>query len=216
MALAPADGDAASRKPRANRAATAPQRPSTGNRPVIFAKALDGSTFVTPDGMEIRLAGVLAPGEGGEKLSAAQADTARASLAALLRSGSLTLLGEEGSRDRYGRIRAQVFVDGASVQAALLRAGEVRVAPDRASTLCAKEFIAAEDEARAMRAGHWHDGLFDLRTPGQLDNRIGTFQLVEGTVTTATLYKGRAYTVLWRKRHNRAETAIPIFREKSV
>src|SRR5712671_6341754 len=29
--------------------------------------------------------------------------------------------------------------------------------------------------------------------PEQLDNRIGTFQIVDGTVTTATLYKGRAY-----------------------
>jgi len=195
LALVPADGDAASRKAAASRAAAAkhPQCPSEGTRSVIFAKALDGSSFVTPDGMEIRLAGVLSPGEGGETLSAAQADTARTTLAALLRSGPLTLAGDESPRDRYGRVHAQVFAGGASVQSALLRAGNVRVAPDRASALCAQEFISAESEARAQRSGHWRDGLFALRTPEQLDNRIGTFQIVDGTVTTATLYKGRAY-----------------------
>ena len=194
--LVPADGDAASRKATAaSRAAAAkiPQCPSAGTRSVIFAKALDGSSFVTPDGMEIRLAGVLSPGEGGETLSHPQADTARATLAALLRSGPVTLAGDENPPDRYGRIRAQVFAGGASVQAALLRAGEVRVAPDRTSALCERDFIAAEAEARAQRSGHWRDGLFALRTPEQLDNRTGTFQIVEGTVQTATLYKGRAY-----------------------
>jgi endonuclease YncB( thermonuclease family) len=203
VAFVPADGDAASRKATPSRAAAAkaPQCPSAGTRSVIFAKALDGSSFVTPDGMEIRLAGVLSPGEGGEILSAAQADTARATLAALLRSGSVTLAGDQAPPDRYGRVRSQVFAGGASVQTALLRAGEVRVAPDRASSLCAQEFIAAEGEARAQNSGHWRDGLFALRTPEQLDNRTGTFQIVEGTVTTATLYKGRAYMVLWRKRH---------------
>jgi endonuclease YncB( thermonuclease family) len=196
VAFVPADGDAASRKATAASraaAAKAPQCPSAGSRSVVFAKALDGSSFVTPDGMEIRLAGVLSPGEGGETLSATQADTARATLAALLRSGSVTLAGDEAPSDRYGRVRAHVFAGGASVQSALLRAGEVRVAPDRASVLCAPEFIAAESEARAQRSGHWRDGLFALRTPEQLDNRTGTFQIVEGTVTTATLYKGRAY-----------------------
>lgn len=194
MALVADHADAASRKAAAaSRAAKAPQCPSMGTRSVVFAKALDGSSFVTPDGMEIRLAGVLAPGEGGETLSPAQSDAARATLAALLRSGPLTLAGDEAPRDRYGRVRAQVFAGGDSVQSALLRAGEVRVAPDRASALCAHELISAEDDARAQRNGHWRDGLFALRTPEQLDNRTGTFQIVEGTVTTATLYKGRAY-----------------------
>jgi endonuclease YncB( thermonuclease family) len=207
VVLAPDDGDAAARKGTTARAAKAspktPQCPSTGTRSVVFAKALNGSTFVTSEGMEVRLAGVVAPGESGESLSAAQTDTARSALAALLRSGPLTLSGEEGSRDRYGRLPAQVFAGGASVQAALLRAGEVRVAPDRASALCDKEFISAEDEARTQRAGHWRDGLFVLRSPEQINNRTGTFQIVEGTVQTATLVKGRAYTVLWRKRHKK-------------
>ena len=196
FALAPGDGDAASRKPAATRtakAAKAPQCPSAGTHSVVFAKALDGSTFVTAEGMEVRLAGVLAPGEDGEMVSTAQNDTARVTLAALLRGGPLTLSDEEGPPDRYGRVLAQVFVGGTSLQAALLQAGAVRVAPSRASALCNKELIAAEGEARAQRAGHWRDGLFVLRSPEQLDKRTGTFQIVEGTVQTATLVKGRAY-----------------------
>ena len=193
VALVPDAGEAASRKAPASRTIKTPQCPTVGTRAVAFAKAVDGSTFATTEGLEVRLAGVLAPGEGGETLSTAQTDTARATLAALLRGGPLTLSGEEGPRDRYGRVLAQVFAGGASVQAALLRAGEVRVAPDRASALCNKELISAEDEARMQRAGHWRDGLYALRSPEQLNNRTGTFQIVEGAVQTAILVKGRAY-----------------------
>ena len=184
VALVPAAGEAASRKAPASRTVKAPQCPTVGTRAVVFAKAVNGSTFATAEGMQVRLAGVLAPGEGGETLSTAQTDTARATLAALLRGGSLTLAGEEAPRDRYGRVLAHVFAGGVSVQAALLRAGEVRVAPDRASALCDKELISAEADARAQRAGHWRDGLFAPRSPEQLNNRIGTFQIVEGTVQT--------------------------------
>src|SRR5258708_12235040 len=131
MAMVPAPADAASRKAAASRAAAAkaPQCPAAGTRTVIFAKALDGSSFVTPDGMEIRLAGVLSPGEGGETLSAAQADAARATLAALLRSGPLTLAGDEGPRDRYGRVHAQVFAGGPSLQSPLFPSRPVAPPP---------------------------------------------------------------------------------------
>ena len=37
------------------------------------------------------------------------------------------------------------------------------------------------------------DVVLAARTPEQLDNRTGTFQIVEGTVQTATMVKGRAY-----------------------
>jgi hypothetical protein len=91
-ALVRADGDAAGRKATGSRAAAA------------SAKVLD-VPFITPEGMEIRLAGVLAPGEGGGTLS--QSYTARATLAALLGSAPLTLGGDEGARDH--RTRSQVM-----------------------------------------------------------------------------------------------------------
>ena len=152
----------------------------------MFAKVLDGATFVTTDGKEVRLAGVISPA------SSADADAARAALTRVLRTGLLTLAAESPA-DRYGRVIGEVFSDGAWVQAQLLRAGALRMAPDRASASCARQLLAAEDEARIARAGHWRDGAFSSRTPEQLRGRVGTFQAVEGTVTTATLYKGRAY-----------------------
>lgn len=190
--LAPEHAGSASRRAKTSRAAAkGPQCPVTGTRSLVFAKAVSGSAFITTDNLEVRLAGVLAPGEGGENVSAAQADTARGVLAALLRSGPLTLTGD--TRDRYGRLLAQVFADGAWVQGAMLRAGELRVAPDSASAACAKPMMGAEAEARASQAGHWRDGAFILHTPEQLGSRTGTFEIVEGKVETATLYKGRAY-----------------------
>lgn len=160
---------------------------------MVFAKALDGTTFLTTDGMEVRLAGVLAPGEGGETLSALEADAARQTLASALRKGALMLVPGDAGRDRYGRMLAQVFADGAWVEGAMVKSGALRAAPDRVSAPCTKLLIAAEDEARIVRVGHWRDGLFSLRAPDQLRSRVGTFQIVEGMVQTATVYKGRAY-----------------------
>ena len=95
--------------------------------------------------------------------------------------------------DRYGRRLAQVFVNGVWAQDALLRQGEVRVAPDGPSAICAASLLKAEDEARKARAGHWRDGVYAVRGPEQLRNRTGSFQIVEGTVVSATQIKGRAY-----------------------
>ena len=188
-----ADADAASRRAPARRAAAkAPQCPTAGSQTVVFSKAVNGSTFVTPDGMQVRLAGVLAPGEGGETVSQDKAEAARGLLAAELRSGPVTLAAVD-SNDRYGRLLAQVFVDGGWVQGAMLRAGVLLAAPDRGSALCMKLLTSAEDEARMARAGHWRDGTFSLHTPEQLRGRTGLFEIVEGKVVTAMLNKGRAY-----------------------
>jgi micrococcal nuclease len=183
---------AASRKRPSHTVVKGPSCPISGMRSVGFAKALDGETFTTTDGTQVRLAGVLAPPETRDAALPSIAEAARAALTASLRAGALTLA-SEADADRYGRVSAQVFADGAWVQGALLKAGTLRVVPDRASEPCTRELIAAEGQARDARAGHWRDGVFSLRTPDQLRNRIGTFQTVEGTVTTATTYKGRAY-----------------------
>jgi len=104
-------------------------------------------------------------------------------------------------RDRYGRIVAQVFADGEWVEARLLKAGQVRAAPDGASGPCAKTLLAAETEGRTASAGHWRDGQFRLRKSDEVRGNAGTFEIVEGTVVTATVNRGRGYTVLWRIRH---------------
>jgi endonuclease YncB( thermonuclease family) len=192
-ALSPDDATAAARKRAASRTAPkGPQCPVAGSRAVVFAKALNGTSFTTQDGLEIRLAGVMAPDQNGESPSASATDTARQALAAALQSGSLTLAPTEAP-DRYGRVVAQVFAAGVWVQGTLLSGGILRTSPDRASAPCARQLLEAEDRARAAQLGHWHDGAFAVRTPEQLRNRVGTFQVVEGEVTTANTNKGRAY-----------------------
>jgi micrococcal nuclease len=75
---------------------------------------------------------------GGEAASEPAAAAARDALSKTLRDRTVTIAPAETARDRYGRTIAQVFADGTWVQAALLQAGEVRAAPDRASAPCAR------------------------------------------------------------------------------
>jgi micrococcal nuclease len=202
LAVLPGDVSAASRKRTPRKAIAGPQCPASGTAAIDLAKVLDGETFVSTDGKEVRLAGVLAPGADGERVSPALAAAARANLASALSGGVITLAVAEGASDRYGRVLAQVFANGNWVQGNLLKAGMLRMAPDRAGAPCAKQSIAAEEEARASRAGRWGDGVFSLRTPEQVEGRVGSFQTVEGIVTTATTYKGRAYINFGADYHN--------------
>src|SRR5687767_13564161 len=116
---AAAESTAASRS-----AVKAPECPAAGSRVVGFARVIDGGGFLTADGEEVRLSGILAPGAGGDAVSGTAAGAARDALTLALRDGSVALAPAEPQRDRYGRIIAQVFADGTWVQAALLQGGE--------------------------------------------------------------------------------------------
>ena len=172
--------------------AKTPECPLNGTRVVGFARALDGGAFATTDGEEVRLAGILALGAGGETASDPGAAISRDALSKILRDRTVTIAAAENARDRYGRAVAQVFADGTWVQAELLRIGEARAAPDRASASCAKALLAAEAEGRERRVGQWRFG-FGVQTPNSLGNRTGTFQIVEGDVVTATVTRGRGF-----------------------
>jgi micrococcal nuclease len=172
--------------------AKAPECPLNGVRVVSVVRALDGGAFVTGDGEEVRLAAVLTLGAGGEAAAERGATEARDALSKLLRDRTVTITPAETARDRYGRTIAQVFADGTWVQAELLRIGEARVAPDRASASCAKTLLAAEAEARERRVGQWRFG-FRVQDPNSIGNRTGTFQIVEGDVVTASVTRGRAF-----------------------
>jgi len=166
--------------------------PAAGSRVVGFAHAVDGGGFATTEGEEVRLAGIVALGEGGIS-PVPSLDAARDMFERVLRGRTVSLAAAERSRDRYGRTVAQVFADDIWVQRALLQFGQARAAPDFASAPCANALLAAETEGRDLRRGLWRDGTFRVRRPEDLGNRIGSFQIVEGTVTTASLTRGRAF-----------------------
>ena len=140
----------------------------------------------------MKLAGVLSADATGETLLPAARTTAKAALTEALKSGTLGIAAVP-ARDRYGRLTAQIFAKGEWVQGRLLRQGLVVADPDTVSAPCAPAMAEAEAAARTAHTGHWSDGGFAVRAPEDLDNRAGTFQIVEGAVVTAAIVNGRAY-----------------------
>lgn len=164
--------------------------PSVGIRAVTLQRVADGDTFFTTDGTEVDLDGILALGSGGERIGPAQAAEARAALGDLLKQGAISLAFTGQKKDRYGRLKAQVFAGTEWVQGALLHAGLSRAS---AGEGCAKELLAAETEARNAHRGHWDDGSFAVLAPDDLRGKTGTFQIVEGKVETAATQRSRVY-----------------------
>lgn len=149
---------------------------------------------VIDDGRALVLEGIRLPAGSRENAPGFYVDRAFAMLNGFVKRGPLTITALRPKEDRYGRVRGQLFNgQGIWIQQALLRAGLARVAisPDR--TECASELYAAEDEARAARAGIWTDPAYAIRTPEAAAAFTGTFQIVQGRVLTADLKNGRAY-----------------------
>jgi micrococcal nuclease len=153
--------------------------------------------LVLADGRAVRLEGVILPQGARDRAPAYLADEALATLGDLARNRAVTLAVFVPKEDRYGRLRAQVFFretkDEPWLQIAMLRRGFARVsiAPDRHE--CASELYAAEAFARKRHYGIWASGFYDVRTPDQLGDFVGTFQIVEGRVLSARVKDGRAY-----------------------
>jgi endonuclease YncB( thermonuclease family) len=165
--------------------------PSAGIQAVTMSRALNGSSFVTADGAEVTLAGILAPASG------IAAEGARESLERKLLAGPVMLAFTGAERDRYGRRVAQVYASGGWVQGALLQEGEVMAAPDALTAPCARNLLAAEAAGRQARAGLWRNDHFKVLSVEELmretRQRAGTYQIVEGRVLNAAVVRGRAY-----------------------
>jgi endonuclease YncB( thermonuclease family) len=156
----------------------------------VFAEAdalgaRDGVTIQLADGREVRLAGVIAANDldGG----GAEADQrATAALDALIAGRRIALHGRAGG-DRYGRLLAQVIVEDGErwVQAALVAAGTLRVAPALGEPACAAALLAEERSARAARAGIWADDRFAVAMADSTEVLLaaaGRYAIVEGSV----------------------------------
>jgi endonuclease YncB( thermonuclease family) len=133
---------------------TLPQScPAIGDVPATFASAVSASSFRTREGKEIRLAGVIGPGEDGQSLSSSDAAAARLALAKFL-SGHSVLLAIIADPDRYQRVTAEVFANREWVQDAMLRQGLLRVAPELSAGACLTTLLNAERGAAGKMAGH--------------------------------------------------------------
>ena len=63
------------------------------------------------------------------------------------------------------------------------------ISPDR--TECAPDFYEAEARGRAKRAGLWAVTAYRVRSPQEMKDTIGSFQLVEGQVSHISRFDGR-------------------------
>jgi len=168
--------------------------PMAGVRAVAFAGIVDGDTIQIASAEEADLDGVLAPGSGGEADSESSSrHGARDALRALIAGHALAIAFAGPERDRYGRLRVQLFADGTWVQGSLLEQGLARAEIRPGTRACAAALLAAEARGRDAGHGHWADGPFAVRGPEELAGHIGTFQIVEGTIVGAALRRGRLY-----------------------
>ena len=154
--------------------------------------------LVTNDGRAVKLEGLLLPAGARDHAPQFLQQQALDALSDLTHGHLVDLHARPPKQDRYGRLRAQVFVtdSGAPVwiQIAMLSRGLARVSilPDRIE--CAAELYAAEDQARAKHIGIWTLATYAVRQADTIDmSDLGTFQIIEGKVTNASVRSGRAY-----------------------
>lgn len=152
----------------------------------------NNGAIVLDDRQVLHLEGIRLPEESLDRASQLFTDRAHEAIKSLV-TVPLHIGAPRPKKDRYGRIRAQVFAADRWLQMELLDRGlaRVEIAPDR--TECAAEFFAAEERARSAHLGVWASKAYAVRTPEAVVDDINTFQIVEGKVLTASVKNGRAY-----------------------
>ena len=150
------------------------------------ASVRDGRTLLLADGRELRLAAIEVT------------ETSRAVLQAVAGGKELRLARLGPDRDRYGRLVAFAFADGAqqSLQQILLAQGAARVSARVGDRGCANALLAAEQAARAARRGLWADPNFAplaAENSLRLQGERGHFALVEGKVLSVRESGGTIY-----------------------
>lgn len=178
-----------------------------GARAAIGARVIDGDTFVTEDGGEWRLAGVLAPKRGdgarapagapddadgnADRPRGSPADAAHGALAAMVVRQPLWLTPVGDTVDRYGR-RLAVARDAAcrSMAERLLAAGHVRVYPTVVTRMLAPALYAAEASARVPARGVWADGRYRVLRSSDIGALSDAYVVVEDRPVSVITARG--------------------------
>jgi hypothetical protein len=173
----------------------APPVEATGMRVIRVEK---NGVLILEDGRAVKVEGLLFPAGARDRAPQYIADEAMGALSDLVRGRVVTLAVQWPKEDRYGRVRAQVFIAEQVaqpwLQLEMLHRGlaRVSVAPDHRA--CMSELYAAEDAARRARNGVWSQPMYAVRTPSPtLSRDTDTFQIVTGKILTADVKNGRGY-----------------------
>jgi micrococcal nuclease len=151
------------------------------SEPLPVRAAIAGAELELADGRRVRLAGLRVPPE--PIAGTALAGDAQALLADLIEGAAVRLGTTAAPYDRYGRLVAQIErADGLWLQGVLLERGLAQAWPRPGEAARAKEMLAIERTARAARRGLWAQARFAPRSAEQLDDEIGSFQIVQGRV----------------------------------
>lgn len=160
-------------------------------------RAIDGQTIALTDGRVLRLESIQAPflsADHDRVRSWPLAEMAHKTLGSLMGPSQLTIQPAAQPLDRFGRLVGQAYrPDGTWLQAELVRLGLARVAGSRANHGGLNALLRLEDEARRQALGLWDLEFYAVRDHEDLDQLIGTFQLVEGRVTSVARIKGRIF-----------------------
>ncbi|WP_375452462.1 thermonuclease family protein [uncultured Devosia sp.] len=169
----------------------------------IVVQVTDGDTVVLDSGLVVRMIGTQAPklplGREGFP-TWPKADEAKRLLEAMVLNQPVRL-GYGGEEvDRYERALAHVFVAGADgeiwAQQAMVAAGMARVYSFPDNRKCLDQLYAAEGRARMAGLGIWSDPYYRVLAadrPGDVLERAGHYELVEGRVLLADAASGRVY-----------------------
>jgi hypothetical protein len=139
-----------------------------------------GLDLVRGDGGAYRLAGIEAPPTGAGLAAFALATALEARLA-----GTAASVEPLGPADRWDRTPALVAVAGQPLAALLVRDGLARVRPDETPSLCLRQLLRIEEEARRGRRGLWGepDAVVEAPAAAGRTDLNGRFTIVEGRVT---------------------------------
>jgi micrococcal nuclease len=161
----------------------------------VVARVDHRGVIVLRDGRPVKPEALLLPSSDRDTAPNSLRRDALAALRSVVEGRQVTLRLREPRFDRYRRLRAQIVVDdGIWLQREMLRLGWARVFINPGRHECAHEVYAAEDEGRRKPAGLWASNVFGVRTPDSLNWRdLGTFQIVQGAVTNASVHGSRAY-----------------------
>ena len=170
--------------------------------------AIDGDSLLLANGRQVRLIGINAPElgiDGRPDQPLARAAKTRATQLVERRAVALTL--DREPTDRHDRLLAYVSLpDGTDLQLTLLREGLAWCVAIPPNVARAKEYCAAEREARAARRGVWAEPAYQPTPADRLGSADTGFRHVAGVVRRV----GRSKHTIYLDLDPRFSVTIPL------